>query len=75
MGTMNRKRAYWAGEALEVFVSFTGQDITHKAEEQEAIGDLLCNLLHLAKKAGVNNIAAFHDKAFRMYAEEVEDDE
>jgi hypothetical protein len=49
---MNVKRATWANAALATFCSITGQ----QAEEEtgEAIGDLICDLLHLAKAKGLN---------------------
>ena len=51
-GTMNAKRAAWASAALAAFRLITGQ---HAEEETgEAIGDLICDLLHLAKAKGLN---------------------
>ena len=49
---MNAKRAKWADIALTSFRAATGQN----AEEEvgEAICDLICDLLHLAKTWGFN---------------------
>ena len=51
-GSMNTKRAAWASAALASFCWMTGQ---HDEEEMgEAIGDLICDLLHLAKAKNLN---------------------
>jgi hypothetical protein len=51
-GDMNAKRAAWASAALTSFCAITGQD--SEEEAGEAICDLLCDLLHLAKARGFN---------------------
>jgi hypothetical protein len=49
-GPMNEKRTAWASAALTSFCLITGQ---HAEEETgEAICDLICDLLHLAKAKG-----------------------
>jgi hypothetical protein len=51
-GSMKARRTAWASAALASFRSITGQ---HAEEETgEAIGDLICDLLHLAKATGLN---------------------
>jgi hypothetical protein len=49
---MNTKRALWANGALASFRAVTGQ--TAEEEASEAICDLICDLLHLAKSWGFN---------------------
>jgi hypothetical protein len=45
---MNHKRAAWAEAALREFQRATG------AEDENALGDLLCDLMHLADRRGWN---------------------
>jgi hypothetical protein len=49
---MNAKRALWANVALSSFRAVTGQNAEEEAGE--AICDLICDLLHLAKSWGFN---------------------
>lgn len=42
---MNDRRASWAGKALAAFQEVTG------ADEEDALADLLCDLMHLADRA------------------------
>jgi hypothetical protein len=49
-GDMNTKRAAWASAALVSFCAITGQNTEEEVEE--AMGDLLCDLLHLAQAKG-----------------------
>lgn len=72
MGEMNFKRAAWALEALEEFCVHTGQDLRH--EKQEAIGDLICDLLHLANQSSMD-AEVVHQHALDMYQGEIHDDE
>lgn len=51
-GDMNTRRAAWASAALAAFCALTGQNTEEEAEE--AMSDLLCDLLHLAKAKGFN---------------------
>ena len=44
---MNDKRAGWAEEALQSFMA-----ATHQNDKAEALGDLMCNLAHLADRMG-----------------------
>lgn len=46
----NNERAEWADEALKVFARRTGLNL--EVEADDAIGDLICDLLHLAKLRG-----------------------
>ena len=45
---MNDSRAEWAGYALAAFTSQTG------ADDESAVADLLCDLMHLADRSGTN---------------------
>ena len=47
----NTDRAAWADAALDAFRVLTGQ--TAPGETEEALGDLLCDLLHLAQAEGL----------------------
>lgn len=72
MGEMNHKRAAWARKALDAFAKETGQDLRH--EMRESIGDLICDLLHVANQT-CGNVEAIHQHALDMYEGEVADDE
>ncbi|MGZ8432800.1 MAG: hypothetical protein ACXWYM_00450 [Candidatus Binatia bacterium] len=66
---MNKQRATWAQKALNTFMADTDQE-----EVSEAIGDLICDLLHLAAEAGLNP-KQVHREAMATYEGEVLDDE
>lgn len=74
MGTMNFMRSAWAQTALESFAEETKQDVKIKEEKEEAIGDLICDLLHLASHSGMD-AGEIHAKSLRTYEGEVVDDE
>lgn len=48
----NDDRADWAQTALDAFRRKTGQ--TGRGEMEEALGDLLCNLMHLCERDGID---------------------
>lgn len=48
---MNDSRAEWAGYALAAFISQTGTDA------EDAVTDLLCDLMHLADRTGRDFVA------------------
>lgn len=68
--TTNTDRAWWALFALGDFVNRTG---VH--EKEEAIGDLVTNLLHLARLAELDPGAIARRALLAMDAEVREDDE
>ncbi|MGE5510505.1 MAG: hypothetical protein ACM31O_04535 [Bacteroidota bacterium] len=68
----NEHRAEWARKALAIFARATGQDLAH--EMDEAIGDLICDLLHLANQRGRAPIASFL-KAVQVFASELYDED
>lgn len=72
MGTMNHNRAVWAFTALEAFCSMTGQNA--RTEKAEAVGDLICDLLHVAGQNGFD-AEALAQRALSTYEAEVADDE
>lgn len=65
----NRDRARWARDALAVFTAetFSGDhpDTMHRDDLQCAIGDLICDLLHLADQKGFDPHAVLE----RAYAD------
>jgi hypothetical protein len=65
---MNDRRAEWAGCALAAFVSQTGTD------SDSAVTDLLCDLMHLADRAGTD-FAADLERARRHYDAETKPDD
>lgn len=62
---MNDARADWAEEALAAFIAVTNTD------RDDAIGDLLINLLHLAQRDGFTDLDALTERALRTYRAEV----
>ena len=60
----NDDRAGWAQQAVDHFRTITSTD------DEDAIGDLLCNLCHLIKSKGGDPREAL-DKAFRLFEDEV----
>ena len=60
---MNDKRAAWAGVALKAFCAQTGADL------EEALGDLLTDLMHWADRNNFDLDAAL-DRARSHYAAE-----
>lgn len=60
---MNDDRAEWARKAMETFRSVTG------ADAEDSMSDLLCNLMHMADRDGID----FEDvmcRATRSYVDE-----
>lgn len=74
----NRTRAAWALEALETFTArtFGGDrpDTMNREDLGDAIGDLICDLLHFARLCGFD-FSGLNVHAVRMYAEELADEE
>lgn len=73
MNEMNRKRAAWAKMALDGFTVAKGEVIDYN-DMRDEIGDLIADLLHLAKfkRFSVDQILA-HSR--RMFEGEVQDKE
>lgn len=68
----NDLRAEWADEAVYAFAA-----VTHAADEEELdtlVGDLLCDLMHLCDRDGLD-FAALLERAQTHYAAEVADEE
>ncbi len=61
----NQDRARWARHALAVFTAetFSGDhpDTMHRDDLECAIGDLICDLLHLARQKGFDPQAILED--------------
>ena len=66
--TTNAGRANWALSALSGFVAETGVDTA-----REAIGDLICDLLHLGRGRGYDTLSLI-DRAYRMMLTEFAED-
>lgn len=64
----NADRANWALAALSGFVADTRVDTA-----KEAIGDLICDLLHLGRGRGYDTLSLV-DRAYRMMMEECAED-
>lgn len=56
MEPTNEDRAEWAMEALRTFAKRTGQDESGdlKHEQESVLSDLLCDLMHLSDRDGLN---------------------
>ena len=64
----NADRAGWALSAIEEFVAQTGVDTA-----SSAIGDLMANLLHLARGRGLDTLLII-DRAYEMMINEFAED-
>lgn len=64
---LNDERALWARQALDVFTRATG------CEEESAVGDLLCSLMHHCDRAGVDFFSEL-GRAVRHYEDETSAD-
>lgn len=60
---MNDDRAEWAGTALNAFQRLTGTD------DEDALGDLLCDLMHWCDRNGCEFDAALSRARMHYYAE------
>lgn len=69
MHAKNLERASWAAPALVQFAKTTGMDL--KAETDDAIADLICDLLHLAQAHGLS-ATALHERALANYTFELD---
>lgn len=65
--SMNTKRAAWANAALWTFIEQTGTD------REDALGDLLCDLMHWADHSDFDFTAALDRARDHYQAELVED--
>jgi hypothetical protein len=74
----NAQRAEWAKAALAVFTAetYSGDhpETMHPEDFESAIGDLICDLLHLAARKGMDS-AAIHQHARGMFEQELAEDE
>lgn len=68
----NETRAAWAQAALDAFIAVTRTEAADDAEYDEAIGDLMCDLLHLAAKRGQDPVLLL-TRAQNNYDAEVEE--
>src|SRR5688572_9972509 len=72
---MNRRRAAWAEIALDAFTAAKAEKLPLDREEFEtAIGDLITDLLHLARKRHIS-AGQLYAHAMRMFNGEVQDKE
>lgn len=62
----NQDRAGWAKVAVRAFRSVC------RTDESDAIGDLMCDLLHLARERGLDPERVLDDARSRFAAEETE---
>jgi hypothetical protein len=60
---MNDKRAAWASLSLRAFITETGVD------EEDSLGDLLCNLMHWSDRNNYDFDAALDRARFHYEAE------
>lgn len=72
----NDDRADWARSALDHFAGCVGLDLSgdHAADPSITLGDLLCNLHHLARREGWDINAIFHG-AQQVFAEELAEEQ
>lgn len=75
---MNVMRAQWAKAALATFTkeTFAGDepDTMHPEDRDDAIGDLICDLLHYQNQNSSTGTTAadLHSRAFNHYTHELE---
>lgn len=71
----NSQRAQWAKAALTVFTAetYSGDhpDTMHPDDLEAAIGDLICDLLHLTRYHPRMDAAAIHAHALNMFEQEL----
>jgi hypothetical protein len=76
---INVQRAEWAKAALAVFTAetYSGDhpDTMHPGDLESAIGDLICDLLNLARYHARLDAAAIHSHALDMFETELAEDE
>lgn len=68
MGPNNADRAEWARAALSTFIAEHGP-----SDEETALGDLMCNLLHLARQLGLQPRRVV-DNAHGLFRDEERDE-
>jgi hypothetical protein len=75
----NIERAEWARNALAVFTAETCSgdhpDVMHPDDLESAIGDLICDLLHLARFHPRIDAATIHAHALKMFEVELAEEE
>lgn len=69
MRITNEMRAAFAQKAVDAFRAIC------KTDECDAVGDLICNLMHLAKANGDSPFGTVEAAAFHYAAEEYSDDD
>jgi hypothetical protein len=67
---MNLQRAGWAEECLDTFRDLTGAE----KEDAQDLGDLLANLLHAARKRGLDPLKELEDAKDMFLVEEADDE-
>lgn len=73
MEVTNEDRAGWAESACETFADITGQKMEY--DLPEIIGDLICNLLHLAAQHGMSADSVLETGKMHYDAEVEEEEE
>ncbi len=73
-GRMNAVRASVAGEVLEHFMKETGQSKRNEDDHKDAVGDLICNLMHYARSKYMDPHGIAHN-AINNFDGEEQDDE
>lgn len=73
MGKINSERAQWAETALDAFMEVTGDVVGD--DRETALGDLICDLLHLAEREKMGDPVELCNKACATYIAEKIDDE
>jgi hypothetical protein len=75
----NVQRAQWARNALAVFTAetYSGDhpDTMDRHDKETAIGDLICDLLHLARYHTRMDAFAIHSHALEMFEQELAEEE
>jgi hypothetical protein len=70
----NVQRAQWAKNALDVFIAETDgdePDSMHPGDLEDAICDLICDLMHLAHFHPRMDAAAIHARALTLFEQEI----
>jgi hypothetical protein len=75
----NVQRAQWARAALAVFTGLTyggdHPDTMHPGDLEDAVADLICDLLHLARFHPRMDPAVIHAHALSLFEQEVAEEE
>ncbi len=77
MVVTNEMRSAWAEHALNVFTEETlygrSPEQLHPEDREDAVSDLICNLLHYARKQGFNSYDVAR-RSLATFSGEVEDE-